>query len=327
MRKFLLKACAVGLLALLLFAALLSALAFAVPGAHDDSYQKGFVLQYRALERSDPDTRKAIVVGTSYMAFSVDTEQLSGLLGMPVYSLGVNAGMGEAYILESARKFIRSGDLVIKPLVPFDPSHYGIESIFITLDGERDLLWDFMKTRPMEVVRGANTMAVTKLYGLFVSPLVEKLRSSFLTGEGLRDPYRIQSFSETGNLIFHSEECVMGEDELKATRAYRLADYSDRQIASLNEFNAFCGDRGATLLFTFPPLYESVLTTSGEELEGFERGLAALLDAPVISDVRSSLYPRELMFNVVLHLNSMGKRVYTERLHQDIASYLQSAPI
>lgn len=65
---------------------------------------------------ADIKENKVIITGGSNVLFGMRTEQISKKLNIPVYNLGVHAGLGIDFIIDDAKKVLKRGDVVIMPL-------------------------------------------------------------------------------------------------------------------------------------------------------------------------------------------------------------------
>ena len=94
MKKFYVKLMKLAVISAAIFILIFSGVFWGIRGIYNNSYQKGFVYQYRALQRADASKPKILVLGGSYMTFAIDSKYLSELTGMPVYTLGIHSGIG-----------------------------------------------------------------------------------------------------------------------------------------------------------------------------------------------------------------------------------------
>ncbi len=314
MGRFYKKLAVLLVLVLSLSAAAFGLVFFGIHGTYDNNYQKGFVYQYRALQKADADVPKIMVIGGSYMTFSVDSSQLGKETGMPSYTLGIHGGMGMCYILETAEKFINEGDIVVMPFSPFTENDYGMDLIYLSLDSEPDMFWDFFKKHPEQVVKSAGAAVYTKVYGL-----QEYIR---YRGGGINSVYDARAFDpDTGNLVYKRTKCIADHKDLYEEKAYRLSDIDDSCYKKLNEFAEFCKRKGATLYLTHAPAFQGAVISSDEEISAYQKALEEKLQAPFLSDLKGVFMPKEYMYDGAMHMNDTGKRYYTHKLYEDLCRY------
>lgn len=282
------------------------------PSCYEHSYQKGLLLQYRALEKSDPNERKIIVIGDSSMAFAVDSSQLSSLTGMPCYTFGVHAGIGEEYIYEEVKQFVRAGDVVVTPFTNYSAGYYGTDLILFTVENEPALYFEYVLAHPIELLkRGAERAAKKLFYCLGGAPDI--------TGT-----YSLSSFDEAGNISLARKTIVSkAYSDAQAKTVYQPGYFSEETIGFVNDFYAECAARGATFLLTSPPVYENNIGSTEEELEAFDAWARSVFDAPIICEKWSDGFVAyEDLYDGVRHLNSAGASAYTQNLYEDLLPYL-----
>ena len=327
MKCYFLKAAFVLLAAGAAFLAVFLAMAFLVPGQYPEHFQRGFILQYRALEHSTVGRPKVIVLGASYMTFALDSDLLARKIDMPVYGLGVHGGMGEEYLLESVKPFLRKGDILVKPLWPFEAKFYGTDLILLTLDGEHDLQWSFIRHHPIEVLQSAGKYSVDKAYEWLIAPSVEKLKQRFIKGsigsQAENDTrYTAKFFAPNGNFIFPGRQCILSEENGREKIVLNIHDFSGDTIASLNQLYDECSRVGCRMVLTFPPMYSGAVTDSSFQILDYENKVRGAFKAPLISSINQKLMPRDCIYDFVKHVNATGRERYTLGLAQDMCKSL-----
>ncbi len=287
------------------------------PGVYQNSLMKGLAIQYHALHNGSDEERKVIMVGGSNIAFSVDSDYLGELLGMPVYNLGVHVGTGMVYPFELAESEIEPGDIVVFPYENFEGDNYGMNLINMTIENESDMLLPFISRHPGEIVRSAGPAACIKLFQA-VHNAVKDL------ADRPQNAYDSRSFdTDTGNFIFDKPETIIKEGDLHDPAPFRLDEQDQSGIAYLNDFSEKCRKKGARLLITWPPQWEGknpsyVDTEQKSEIEG----LKEILDAPVISDRSEYCFSENELYDSPAHLNNKGTERYAELLAKDIQKAL-----
>lgn len=311
MKVFYFKLIRLTVISVALFILIFSGVFWGIKGIYNNSYQKGFVYQYRALQRSDTSKPKILVLGGSYMTFAIDSKYLAELTGMPVYTLGIHSGMGMSYVFETAKKFINKDDIVIFPYSDYSPGEYGMGLIYMTLDGENDMFWSFLKLHPIEVMKSAGS----EIYDKFWSVL------SYFKWKGKKTEgvYYASSFDkDTGNLIYKREVPTIDLDSIKTSINYNIEDISNNIFDDINKFNLYCKDRGANLYLTFAPVLKDCVLNTEQDLEAYQNELSKKFGAPIISKIKDCLMPYNYMFDGTMHLNDDGVRDYCEQLAYDL---------
>ena len=196
MKKVLLKALALLLLALIPFGMLASAIAF-MPSTFEKTFLGALSLKYDRL--SSLEGEKMIVIGGSSVAFGLDSEMLCELVGMPVVNFGLYASLGTKVMMNMAMGEIERGDVVV--LAPeLDAQtlslYFNAESAWQAVDADKSLLW------------AIGTQNFGDMMGGAVGHLVSKIE---YFGETL-DPqgvYNRASFDEYGDIVFSRPYNVM----------------------------------------------------------------------------------------------------------------------
>ena len=304
--------------AVVLFFAASSFVWVGLPSYYAGNYQKGLVKQYRALQNSDPDTPKILVLGDSCMAFSVDSAQLSALTGMPCYTLGMQGGMGKEYIFELAKPYINEGDIVVNPFTGYSSFWYGADLILLSLENEPDLYFDFLLRHPLS--------ALSRLKDRCAKKVTEFLKGNMTEPEG-NDFYKADAFDETGNMTYFRPRGRYTQSlEASDPRSFWVGMYSDLDISRVNAFTRFCEKRGATFLLTSAAVYDAKVTNTEEELAAFEAWFRSVFDAPLICEKWSDgFYAKGYMYDTAIHMNSYGMELYTQNLYEDLLPYLGQA--
>lgn len=311
MKSFYFKLMKLSLISAAVFLLIFSGVFWGIKGIYNNSYQKGFVYQYRALQRADNNKPKILVLGGSYMTFAIDSRYLAELTGMPVYTLGIHSGMGMSYVFETAKDFINKDDIVIFPYSDYIPEEYGMGLIYMTLDGENDMFWRFFNSHPFEVAKSAGAEIYDKLWGTL----------SYLKWKGNKTEgvYYASSFDkETGNLIYKREIPTIELDSIKASINYNIEDIPNNVFDDINEFNLYCEDKGANLYLTFAPVLKNCILNTEQSLATYQSELTRRFDVPIISKIEDCLMPYNYMFDGTMHLNDDGVRDYCEKLADDL---------
>ncbi len=312
MKKVLLKALALLLLALIPFGMLASAIAF-MPPTFEKTFLGALSLKYDRL--SSLEGEKMIVIGGSSVAFGLDSEMLCELVDMPVVNFGLYASLGTKIMMDMAMGEIDRGDVVV--LAPeLDAQtlslYFNAESAWQAVDADKSLLW------------AIGTQNFGDMMGGAVNHLVSKLE---YFGETL-DPqgvYNRASFDEYGDIVFSRPYNVMtfGYD-INKTIQISEEIYSAEFIDYVNDFVRFCEKRGARVCYTFPPMNESAIESgvTSESYASLYRFLSAALDCEVIGSPENYVMNSKYFYDSNFHPNSAGAAHHTSHLAQDLRRFL-----
>ena len=295
----------------IVFTGLFVGVFFGIKGIYNSHFQKGYVYQYRALQNAEKNKPKIIVVGGSYMTFAVNSRKLSEYTGMPVYTLGIHSGMGMSYVFETAKEFINKNDIIIFPFSDYTPKEYGMGLIYISLDGESDMFWQFFKSHPFEILKTAGSEICDKLWGVL----------SYFKWKGKKTEgvYYASSFDKsTGNIIYKREKPILLKDVIEKTTRYDIKKISPGVFDEINKFDVYCKEKGAKFYLTFAPILKDCVVDTNKELIDYEAALSKKLDAPFISKIEDCLLPYDLMFDSTMHLNDKGADYYSKKLADDL---------
>lgn len=311
MKKLYLKLITLTMIVITIATVLFVGIFFGVDGIYNNNFQKGYVYQYRALQRADKNRPKILVIGGSYMTFAVDSKKLSDISGMPVYTLGINSGMGMSYIFETAKEFINKNDIVIFPFLNYTTKEYGMGLIYISLDGEDDMFWKFFKSHPFEIIKTAGNKIYDKLWGIM----------SYLKWKGKNEDgmYCAASFDiHTGNIIHKREKPELSNDKIEKIIKYNIKDVSNGVFEEINEFDLYCKSKGAKLYMTFAPALKDSVASTNKELNVYQEELANRINAPFISKLTDCLVPYKFIFDSLMHLDDEGVDYYSRKLYYDL---------
>ena len=317
------RAAGIGLAAVIVYSCIFLAAFCLMPPLYKDSYQSVVVRQYDSLrEIHEP---KVIVLGTSYVTFSVDADLMEQKLGMPCQVFGCHLGMGTRYFFDLSKEWIGEGDIVVYPIWETDINYYGTELILTGIEGRMDLLFSLPAGAVKGALAGSRDIITKKLY--------EPLRGMLFPAEKKRadseiDPiYAIDSFDQKGTMKALRQESWTDDVPEDQKKRYDSAAYSQEYLAFLNEFDAYCRERGAVFCLTYPTILDEAVENSEEELAAFDSWLKEQVTAPVITDIKDTLLPREEIYNSVMHCNTLGAEHYSSMLAEDLASFFRACKI
>lgn len=314
MIKLAFRAAGVGLAAVIIYVCVFLAAFCLMPPLYEDSYQSVVVRQYDSLRKIQEP--KVIVLGTSYVTFSVDADLLEQKLKMPCQVFGCHLGMGTRYFFDMSKKWIGEGDIVVYPVWEADMDYYGTELILTGIEGRVDLLLSLPPGAVKGALAGSREIITKKLY----EPLRQKLfpAEKQKADSGVDPIYTIDSFDEKGTMKALRTACWTGSVPAEQKKRYDKEAYPQEYIDFLNEFDAFCKERGAVFCLTYPTILDEAVENSAEELDAFDSWFREQVTAPVITDIKDTLMPKEEIYNGVMHCNTPGAEHYSGMLAEDL---------
>lgn len=251
------------------------------------------------------------------MTFAVDSQELSSQLAVPVYTLGIHSGMGMEYIIETAKKIANEGDTILFSFIPYEANQYGMDLIFLSLNGEPDMFLEFFKKHPTEVVKSMGAATVTKLYGI-----KDYIKKRDIEAENV---YDARSFDRNnGNLIYKRDACVREKDYLQKFKGNLNVDAIDDEcFVDVIDLATYCENQNIKFDIMYAPFYTGYYgeVTKGE-LQKYQQELENKLKFKFIVDISECEVPMGYIYDEALHLNDNGKKYYTDLMSYGIRNIL-----
>ncbi len=302
------------LLAVIFCVGLGAVLTIATKDVYKDNYQKGYVYQYRRLQQADESQPKIIAFGGSYLTFSLDTKQMEKITGVPTYELGVQSNMGMSYSIELIENSINKGDIVVFPFEDYVKDEYGMDLIYISIESEPDMLLDFLKNHPKELLTAWPRGIYRRVAGLF-----RETSDPYYIADGFDSEYAYYKLDRPEPLMTPEELSKDGPSGY----AYTMEDVDPSCIESLNELNTLCEKKGAKLVITYSPMCVQSVFTDIKGRQEYMDALQKALDADIICTLDDCFYDAKYVFNGNKHLNTTGMELYTDDLSKMLEKYLQ----
>ena len=314
MKKFLLKiflllaVCALSM-------ALLSALAFFVAAPqHQELYTGAIADKIQRLESLE--SPKIILAGDSNLAFGMDSARLEEAFDMPVVNLGGHGGLGNGFHLNMAKRNIQAGDIVVISTTGYASTGVLDPALaWITIEGNTDYL---------SLVPSGDGFKMLKALPKYVL----KTLFYWVTGTGNQTPddaYARSAFNPYGDNVFPRTE----------TTFYFHPDSVNTPVISpegmqvINEFAAYCADRGATCLIAAAPIACQPDVVDVQAFVDFEQELRQAAACDVISHYPDYLYDHTLFSDTASHMTQEGVALRTQQLIKDLSVWMEndSAPL
>jgi len=240
---------------------------------------------------------RIIFVGASNLAFGIDSEYLQGELGKPVVNLGLHGALGTGYIFNEALDVAEPGDVIV-----FCTGH------FFKYNGSKKMHYllhkIYPKTRDWTI--GVSQYDRVKFW---LDDAVRTLQQAKRQGFRRIPPivkesvYKRSSFNTSGDVVAHLE--MSGAKEIPWNRKW-LFDGFEEDIEQLNVFYCQAKEKGCQVYMMYPPYPQHIhdgLTNDLKTLSSFYEKI----DIPILNEVEDVVYPRELFFDSVYHLNRGGR--------------------
>lgn len=292
-----------------------------------------------------------VVVGGSSVAFGIDSRLLEQHFSQPVVNLGLHAVLKLDFYLRIVEQHCRAGDLIV--LLP----EYELLSDRqpMSIDDLRRLLRNcpaagrYLGGNLTTVKQFLDTMALSELAywtqkgtaiqrGRWFHPAASRrvllsrdLRPGAPRVSAGQQPantsiYRRASFNRYGDMVghhgrqppvarHHGGPIVVDENHLAKT------------IQRLNRCAAICRRRGATVVFSYPPILDTTFVASTQALQRAQSLLEKSLEMPIINQPQDTVFAESQFFDTDLHLvqgaQQQRSQILLQGLSREIARQYQ----
>jgi len=290
-----------------------------LPEIYAESYYAELPEMYERLYSAEG--KKLVIIGSSNVAFGVDTRMLGELMSEHGYEytvcpFGLYAAVGTSAMLDLAADALSEGDIVV---LSFEPSSEAMSSYF----GATAFL-KCAESMP-QLITKLDKSRVSQVIGNYIPYLQERYSivssGSFPKAEGV---YARSSFDESCNMTYPREGNTMrlGYDSSSPIDLASLTvepEFSE-QVA---KFCEAASRRGATVYYSFCPMNRSALVDeSPEAVEALFNLCRSNFPAVLISDPNRYILDSGWFYDSNFHLNTAGSKLRTLRLAEDVLAQL-----
>ncbi len=273
------------------------------------SYMAG--LKAKVARLKSVPSPKIVLVGGSNLAYGIDSAMIEKSLGMPVVNMGITAGLGFKYHLESVRNRLRPGDIVIAS----PEYHHFQRDVF---DGSLDLpeaIFEF-DLESIRALDGAHLLHLAKMIPDFASRKTIALFKVFELGK-LRRRAQQWTFNEYGDFTAHAK------DPRHARR--HTADATNAPIdPSVINFIATFADEsrqnGIEFILLPPPLQDSVFDADRDYIGRVAAALAARGIPYAAEPLRYRTPSENTYYDSPYHTTYSGAKIRTRLLTEDLSA-------
>ena len=267
-----------------------------VAGLDDDPYMGAHAVKSHLAETA-PGPR-VLLVGGSNLAYGVDSARLGEALGRRPVNLGLHAGLGHRFILDSAAASVQPGDLVILSL------EYGPGNQATVMN---DLL--FLEPSAGRHLRPSGWKKVGDTALEYVMLKARGGARRLLAGGGSRGK-RGSDFDAHGDYVAHRDRPPPpGRVLVEIAGATPQA-----KLENVAAFARQVRAAGATLVVVHPPVPRHRYEGHRAELDAWDRALRGRLSAPVLVTPGDAALPDEFFYDTPYHLTGPGIARRTDRL-------------
>lgn len=288
--------------------------------------EQNFIPPLFAAKRYITDTTNSprlLVFSGSNSQYSIDSKELSRMLGLNVVNWGTYIGHPMRFYLAELERALRPGDVVFMPL---ETQHYARKENCYYDTYCQSLYWGVypVAQRYLTIgelwhlyVRNSLCWLQTSIPKYFTPTSVE--HRNLLPADAFKKYVTDRMGDVNYGLTEHGDVRCGFEATLDESAHLPLpSSFTEDMKNSLRKIVELAHSRGARVLLGYPTLYKY------EELTGLPAFMKELekLELPICGRPESLGYPRRMYWNRYYHLNNLGRRLYTFEMGREIARAL-----
>lgn len=269
---------------------------------YSDSYTASLVDKYQYIKSIDQP--KIVLLGDSNVSFGFKSELLEEAFDMPVVNMGLQTGLGNAFLENLAKINATEGDIYILCHTTYSDNGKFIDSslAWITLENHSEL-WNLVTPTQALQLPAAFPYYFRNATALWVT------NQGNLTAYG---PYSRAAFNEYGDISYLRDKCCY------QFTVQTIPEINEICTNRINELNEYLTNRGASLYISAYPIGYGEHTPDSAEYIEFQEQLDACLDCPIISDFTDYFFDYSYFWDSPLHLTDEGAVLRTEQLIEDL---------
>jgi hypothetical protein len=265
-------------------------------------------------------TPRVIFVGGSNVGFSIDSRPFEAI-GLAPVNMGLNDGLGLAFMLGEVEAQLQPGDVVI--IAP--------ETHLFWTGSQDDAVWAVLQRRPASLAclaaAGPRALADVSDQGLhFFARKVRCAANQVTTDRELPTIYRRSSFDPFGDFVAHRGQPSKHEQAIdRPWPAIETLDI-ERSIAQLRGFADTCEDVGAQCFIAWCPIRSERLLRGAELFELLEARLRDDVGLPMLELPEEAGHAEQAFFDRGPHLSGEAAAARSARLAARLAEILHMRP-
>lgn len=280
--------------------------------AFDYDYDSAMADKYMRLLNTEG--KRIILVGGSNLSFGLDSSMIKAQYpDYTVINFSCSAFYGILPLFDMLEKHVRADDIVI-----FAPEYYS--TMYAYTEESTMNNWQYIESN-YDILSDINIKTNSYVFRTFTDYLAEK--RAYLPGKKVNadNVYIRSGFNREGDLTVYRKN--------KGTFGFYCPDgwiITDRGMDRYNTLCTTLSQRGATCLFSFPPLpngggSKDYIAGQTAAFEAKLRGMLNTDKCTVISSMADYYFDDVLFYDNVYHLTLDGAKVRTEQLLEDLAAY------
>lgn len=256
---------------------------------------------------------KILLVGNSNLVFGIDSQMIEAELGMPVVNMGLHAGLGNVFLEQLARPYIKEGDIVVVSFTEYadDDAIFDPTLAWVTIENHFSLWYT---VRPKDV---PDMLQAFPTY-------FKKALTLWSNGDGNErngEMYSRDAFNQYGDSSYPRISTQLDW----TGRTVNVPPVNQTCIERLNRLNTYIESKGASMVIAAFPIPCGPATPEEEEYRAFWRELAGGLNCPVISDITDYFMDYQYFYDTQQHLTDEGTKIRTGQLVEDIKNWMKKA--
>ena len=281
--------------------------------AYEDTYQSVIQRKYDYLNKlKEP---KVILIGGSNLAFGIDQDLMSEIIGRPVVNMGLHAGFGQDFNTTLALQSINEDDIVVLVYEygwfnsnGFDK--FGASLVMSGIDNRIDIYKTISPKNYPDIIDEFFDYSLNKTF---------RKTDDQQKKTGL---YSSESFDSKGNMIFPRGNYVMSENA-KFTVKLNSQMISQESQQYLIQLKDKVESKGAKIYFSVPSFYKEMLIDEDNTVYNYKDMVEEKTKIKVISNIEDYLFEETYMYDTVYHLNTKGAEIRSKRLARDIEEIIK----
>ncbi|MBN1497411.1 MAG: hypothetical protein JXA07_11615 [Spirochaetes bacterium] len=256
---------------------------------------------------------RMIFVGDSNLAFGLDSAMVERATGYNVVNMGLHGGLGLNYYMDELKPHLKRGDVVI---IIIDYQNY-----FFDGSGANTLV-EITIFNP-GIIR---YYSAGSLYNFIVAvPLAfqRRLQGAF-SSAGDDMAFMRSAFNEHGDNVAHLK---LPQPKLLAPERPMPEKVSDGVLRLYNEFYDEWTPRGIRIYLSFSPLLIQDRDKQMKALGKLYKDLVNRVKIPIIGLPTDFMYPADLFYDNIFHLNGKGRELRTKALIRQIKKVPELAAV
>jgi hypothetical protein len=303
-----------------------------VLGSAHLNYRKGYLAaleeKIELAEMEGPP--RILFVGGSSVAFGIDSDQFESSQWRPV-NLGLHASLGLDFCTTLVESHVRAGDLIV-----LMPEHSNLlEKMHPQPKLQRSLLRQCPRAArylndPWPGPKTFLDQRAIPEFACWVQTGIERLpaniRDSVLAPLGIISGPKLHIYSRAsfnhnnGDMVAHHDIANLGKPHRRPLSVANRGKLLD-SITRLNRCIDICRDKGASVVFAYPPMPEPQYAVSRDAMHEITETLQTHLRCPIVTQPETSAFALDDIFDSSGHLNMIGKRKHTRTLIDGLTRY------